>query len=426
MTTVLHSSLDLFSVKLEQHEITGRREIPHKPTTSLDSATTIEFHVRDGGSATYKDLSSARLSLKVKLTKLDGSDYTSSDEDQPGVVNNILHSMFSQCNVEMNGHLVTPFESNYHYRAYLETILNYGLDASNTHLKCAGWVLDGEGEDLENEGYAERKKMFKNSRVVQLEGRIFSDVLNQEKFMLNGVDVKMKFSLAKDAFYIKEKSQQSKLKILDATLYMTHYNVSHTRLLSDEKYLLTNNAVYPYRRTDIKTFTIQRGVRYFNQGGLVQGKLPIRILFAMISHDAYVGSCTKNPFKLQHFNITNYCLYYNGQPIPSQGLEMSFDNLTGFYTHAYLSMINGIGNLHSDRGNTITKEMFAKGYFIIVQDLTPDGSSTEDHTSPAESGDLVVDITFASSLPAPVMLLMYAEYESAIEVDKTRSVYLRF
>ena len=87
-----------------------------------------------GHSDYYVDLNSVRLLLRFKLVKTDGSDMPSDETNTVGCVNNLLHSMFSSLSVSLNGKPVTLHETNYHYKAYLEKRLNYGSDASGTHL----------------------------------------------------------------------------------------------------------------------------------------------------------------------------------------------------------------------------------------------------------------------------------------------------
>ena len=55
------------------------------------------------------------------------------------LVNNIAHSLFKQISVRLNKTLISPQTDTYHYKAYLETILNYNRDDGETILKPQGW-----------------------------------------------------------------------------------------------------------------------------------------------------------------------------------------------------------------------------------------------------------------------------------------------
>jgi len=48
-------------------------------------------------------------------------------------VNKLLNSMFSCLSVSLNVKPVTLHETNYHYKAYLQKLLNYVSDASGAH-----------------------------------------------------------------------------------------------------------------------------------------------------------------------------------------------------------------------------------------------------------------------------------------------------
>ena len=73
-----------------------------------------------------------RLLVRGRLTKDNGTDLDKSDF--AGVTNNLLHSLFSQCTIAINGETVRPAADYYNYRAYLETLLSYGSDATESHL----------------------------------------------------------------------------------------------------------------------------------------------------------------------------------------------------------------------------------------------------------------------------------------------------
>ena len=80
--------------------------------------------------------------MRDKLVKTDGSDIESAVTNTVGCVNDILHSMFSSLSISLIGKSVTLHETNYHYKAYLEKLLNYDSDASGTHLVSGFWYLD--------------------------------------------------------------------------------------------------------------------------------------------------------------------------------------------------------------------------------------------------------------------------------------------
>ena len=72
----------------------------------------------------------------------------------------------SSFSVSLNGKPVTLHETNYHYKAYLEKLLNYGFDASGTHLVSNFWYPDSPGELKDNSDYAKRLNYRSNGKTL--------------------------------------------------------------------------------------------------------------------------------------------------------------------------------------------------------------------------------------------------------------------
>ena len=86
----------------------------------------------------YIDLSRRYFEIEWKLMKADGT--TEEDKaDKAFLVNNIAHSIFKQISVRLNGTLISPQTDTYHYKAYIETLLNYNRDDEDMILKPQGW-----------------------------------------------------------------------------------------------------------------------------------------------------------------------------------------------------------------------------------------------------------------------------------------------
>ena len=157
----LDSELDIFSVPPTVTSIESGQWGEHQPTASLDSGGTIEFLLPGSGDV-YMDL--AYLFVRAKVTKPDGSNL---DTDNPvGPVNNGFHSLFTQVDVYLNDTLVTPSTNTCPYRAYIETALSYGSDATETQLTSQLWYKNTAGrtdsvaladDDTANAGFKSRR-----------------------------------------------------------------------------------------------------------------------------------------------------------------------------------------------------------------------------------------------------------------------------
>jgi len=148
-----------------------------------------------------------------------------------------MHSMFSPLSASLNDKPVTLHETNYHYKAYLEKLLNYGSDASGTHLISSFWFLDSPTSDgalKANTGYATRLNYLSDIQTIELYGRLHADLFNSDKMLINVVDMNIKLTRALEAFYLLASSDDTKLRkrILDATIFITQVELKHPLLLA--------------------------------------------------------------------------------------------------------------------------------------------------------------------------------------------------
>ena len=78
------------------------------------------------------------------MTKANGNDLDANEK--VGIVNNFLHSLFKQVDVFLKEKQVTQATGTYAYRAYMETLLNYGPAAKESQLTAAMFYKDTPGK----------------------------------------------------------------------------------------------------------------------------------------------------------------------------------------------------------------------------------------------------------------------------------------
>ena len=117
-----------------------------------------------------------------------------------GVVNNLLHSLFSQCTVVLNGTTITHCGEHYNYRSYLETFLTYGIDAAATHLTNAFWYRDN-GDMMPCDPTPANVTAVNNrgfiSKELQIFGRLHGDLFN---VLLLGASLQIRLTKARTSF----------------------------------------------------------------------------------------------------------------------------------------------------------------------------------------------------------------------------------
>ena len=210
-----------------------------------------------------------------------------------------------------------------------------------------------------------------------------------------------------------------KIHISDCKIFVRKVKLSPSVFVAHAKALERGNAKYPLHRVVCKTFTVPRGNLDCSQENLFSGQLPTRLVIGCVDNDAFNGNYVKNPFNFKHYNLTQLKVYLDGQQQSIRPLEPDYVN--GQYINAYMTLFTGTGKQFIDEGNQIHRDDYAKGYTLYAYDLTPD-LGEDDHFNLIKEGNVRVDMKFSVALPNTINVIVYAEFENIIEIDRSRNV----
>jgi len=423
------SELDLFSVPPTQTSMEHGSWVEYHPLTTVTDGSFIEFDV-SGSEDDYVDFANTMLHVKAKVTH---GNYTDLAADSVvGPVNLFLHSLFSQVDISLNSTLITSSTNTYPYRAMIETLLSYGMDAKTSQLTSALYYkdtagnmdsVDFEDENAVNKGLAARRRMARKSRVIDMMGRLHADIFFQNRYMLNEMGVKIKLIRSKDTFCLMGDANY-KIKITHVSLFVRKVKVMPSVFLAHAKAMERETAKYPIRRVVCKSFIIPQNYLDMNHKKLFSGQLPTRIVIGLVDNRAFNGSRDRNPFNFAHFNLHEIGLYLDGQQ--QHALRPTQPNFaTGEYIRAYNTIFAGTGKLSADEGLFITRDEYANGYSLYAFDLTAD-LGEDDHFSLVRQGSVRLALKFSQALEATVTVITYAEFENVIEIDRNRNVVFDF
>jgi len=368
--------------------------------------------------------------VKAKLTH--GNDTDLAAGFVVGPVNLFLHSLFSQVDISLNGTLITFSTNTYPYRAMIATLLSYGMDAKTSQLTSALYYkdtagnmdsVDFEDENAVNKGLAARCRMARESRVIDMMGRLHADIFFQDRYMLNEVGVKIKLLCSKDTFCPMGDANY-KVKITHASLFVRKVKVMPSVFLAHAKAMERETAKDPIRRVVCKSFTIPQNYLNMNYEKLFFGQLPTRIVIGLVDNRAFNGSRERNPFNFADFNLHEIGLYLDGQQQHAlRPIQPNF--ATGEYIRAYNTIFAGTGKLGANEGLFISRDEYANGYSLYAFDLTAD-LGEDDHFSLVRQGSVRLALKFSQALEATVTVIVYAEFENVIKIDRNRNVVFDF
>jgi len=352
------------------------------------------------GDDNFLDLSENELILQVSIRKEDNIDATKSSPllrtDKIGPINNFISSIFSQCQVSISGKEVENSNATYPFRAYLENLTNYDHGAKNSWLQTELFYKDEAGRfdftNLEtipeekndqgvvtkhaippNLGYIKRRKIFEEGQIVELKGKLHSNMFNINKYIL-----------------------------------------SKTNIEAINTALETKNAIYPYKHVEMRTATISVDSQKVELQNLHDGVVPNLLIVAMIDTDAFSGKHNKNPFNFKHYNVTEMLPQVGGINMPySNSLQFDFEK--GNYCEAYNTLFKSIAEFPND----ISYSEYSRGNSIFAFKFTPDLCNNS-HFNDSDSGKLTLKITFKENLRHPVTLIAYMEFDNVLQLTKGR------
>lgn len=470
----LKSELDLFEAPPTQTSLEYADWQEYPPHASLTANGPLEFYVSGSGDD-YIDLMHTMLYVKVRIVDSTGVAVSANLAVAP--VNNFLHSLFSQVEVQLNGRAVGHNNSLYAYRALIEKMLNYGSEAAHGHLQSELFYKDTAGfmdnintkdrnwrgevngfnelpaaQDLNqvtapgaapiadagpvrvqltaptfgNEGLHWRWLHSRGSQWFELMGPIHADVFQQEKFLLNRVDLAVKLTRAKPEFCLMsgEDGANFRVEIADALLYIRKVKLSDHVFLAHQQALLSCNAIYPTGQVVMKSFSIPAGNLHGPQDNIFLGQLPQEMVVAFVDNDAQNGNYKKNPFNFKHFDVQNIAVKYNGRPVPAHALSLRFSDTTsggGSFLRALQQLYTGTGRLLNDKGSLVQRADFPRGYAIYVFDFRPD-IDCRGHYELKKSGAVQVEVQFGTALTQTINMIVYGSFDSYFEVTQSREI----
>lgn len=421
------SQLDLFAVPPTQTAIDSCSYADAHPVSSINDNTPIEFCV-SGSGLEYLDVSSTLLYVKAKIVNADGTNLA--DDAQVGPINLLHHSLFSQVDVKLNESLISSTNNTYAYRSYIETLLSYGKGAKDSQLGSALYFKDESSkfddrnprDAAANSGLKKRTAFFGESKVVDMIGRLHSDIFQQDKYIPSEVDLRVRLIRNSDAFCLMATGDALafKIKIMDCRLFVRKVKLSPSVYMAHAKALEVGTAKYPLRRVVTKTFTVPAGNLDWVHEGIFTGQCPTRIVLGCVDNDAFNGTHRKNPFNFKHYDMKSIKLYMDGQEKNIRHIHTNYNNDN--YILAYQSLFAATGRLHADEDLDISRGEFKNGNALYCYDLTSDLAPSDSHFSLVKNASVRCELNFGTALPTAINVIVMGEFENMLEIDKNRNV----
>ena len=415
--------IDLFGEPIHQTDIMEGYMVEHLPINAVTKANKIHFRIM-GNNEEFVKMNSCYLLTNIKLTKVDKSKFVSTNQVFPN--NNLLHSMFSNIDVSFNSKKIATDHSYYHYKSYLQTLLNFKLDDSKHLLSAALWCKDTPGEwysHAANKGGMERLELMEKSEYslsAELGGRLFIDFFNQDQLLLNNIDIDIELYPNIDKFtYSSTTSTKMEYEIDSIALHVRKVKLDEHTKENIMKELSIKPAVYPFTRGVVKTFNLAKNSTSMHYENVFLGTLPTRLFIGFLYTNTMSFDSTLNPFELANCDVNYVALYKNGMQIPAKPYTPQFHKSCA--TRSYLSLFKTTNTYYNNKSVNISLNEYKKGYTLWGFDFTPD-ECEDDYFNGQDIGNIKLEVRFRTALEYPTTLIVYADFDSVLRITEDRDI----
>ena len=447
MNEVILENFDLHSTAPTQVGAEVSKEEFIDVQHSIERDGTIDFIVTCGDDE-YIDPYNIKLYFAYRILQEDNTRFGPAHDVAIGKyapVNGAGYAFFKGLVVKLNDTVIADNDVLYSFRGDIESRLSNTIAGKKYTLQLMGFEEEKEAfEDiaeaeiwLPNDGggaapvqivdsaLGDRIRSTRRSREKHIITPLFSEIFDQQKFL--PPHSKLSISLIRNDY------QFSLLSKVNARTYQIAYtkvklivrkvkaSPELSKQIQSETILRDVKEKYPLRRVEMKYYTKNANSTDLTINNIFEGILPRRFFFVMIRQDSFNGTLTLDPFNYQDFAIREMSFKIGNETLPYPPIEVNFQNNSAncLALYALLRATNtwngenslGFGiNNYNDR-NCIF------GYDLAASEL-PAGESFE----PVKEGSSTLSIRLNVGAPHPIVIIVYAEYDAELQIDKNRHV----
>ena len=430
-------SLDFFATTPVQDTYESTFFETIRPIAQLNSGPHIEFQINNSINE-YIRLKETTLYLKfrVKLSKADNTAISDTDWTKVSVINNLLHSLWSQIDLSIGESQTCVSLQTYGYRAYLDTLLGSTEQARKTYLKL-GWFAD---EELTNKttpnakfqalikpenGSSDKSK----GAICELIGKLHLDLTEQHRDLIGGCKLKLKLIQNRPEFYFVTSDDKvlPSIHFEDIQLRILKSKVKDDIITAHNVALNVGLIKYIINRKEVRTFTIGSGVTSRNLENVLIGQIPRRCYVAFVLNDARSGAFGKNPFFFEHINISSIVCFINGTPYPKDGYKPDFTK--NLYSTELIEFYRVSEQFDNDIRCPVNLDNYKNGCTIFGFNLSPDfsqGYNSCGYVNVPKEGVMRFEIQFKESLASTIDALIYCEFDNLLSLGAERNAIMDY
>lgn len=380
------------------------------PTSSLGE-NSLEFQFMTDRNV-FLDLRNTKMLLKVVLDYPFASGLDELDQHHIIPVNNLFHSLFSNCEVFFNNELVYSSNSLHAHKALISNEFNGRHDENKGLMSAQGYTYEPNPGHIADAVFIKRENMVKSEKEIIMYGRLAIDAFTTNTYLRPGVKVRVKFTRSRSNFYFITDQPQYKLKFNHASLFTRNVTATDDELNRVMKQLEKEPARYNFFECDAKSWIIPTGQNRIVLENVFNNAPIRRLAIAMGTNAAIAGESRLNPFHYQKFGLREIRISRGGQMI----VQVDTSNVVRCYDMTMESM-----TFNDDPPDMPLNDF--ENHFIQVYDITSLHDAGESLYYPELiGGSIRVELIFNESLADPTEVIILGERLSTILIDRHGTV----
>ena len=439
--TIVRSEFDLFSEAPIQRMI---KKFQYEEVYSFNNVKhdgTITFQVR-GSPNQWIDLDDTYLMVRYKMVTHDGHNIANAADTCVHTIEepNLFHNLWSKVEMAIDNTPIKSVMNPYPMRPYIENLLTTPASGLHEKYESEGFWKERAGSfDLavqdtvpkiksDTPWRREVQSKHKGSQEHVMYGKLAIDLWRQGRNIPPTHDLSLILTKSRAQFYLRSRKpagEEHKLELIDVKLVVKKvqlYDDTQTEL--DQAMASAGRIKIPTNRVEIKSYAVGTGSKVFQENNIISGQIPFRVIVAMVDNDAFSGTYSKSPFNFKTYDVEEMYLHYDGDTYPSNMYKTSFTKKDALLPWLNLKRLVTAG--HPFFNHTISySDYLAGGYTLWVFDMSQDNKCgvIADYNNVKRHGDVRFHVRFGEDgLPNPINIVIFAEFESQVELGRNRDL----
>lgn len=410
------------------------------------------FHYPNVGTD-FIDLARTQLYMKLRILEedSDGTFTELKDTDYALPIDLIMQTMWQNVVIKLNGQIVSSSNNTYAYKSFFEYLLSSSDESKKYQASLMGGSPDTRyfnqthpNKPPVNDGLVTRYRWFKkldrsgtsvrsedaeNLGSVEFIGKLFADICNQQKYLLNEVAIEISLIPNNDPFRLMVHGEKkARLHIDDVNLQICHVALQPALKMQIDKILDPRSGqampcIYPMGRVSVTPIQIPKDSYQMMKTDLWQGEVPSRVIVGLVDSEAFQGHYQKNPFFFDHFNLSGVSFKLGNEDVPSEPLTVNIE--ASDYVMGLASLYH-VANKHlTDSDLGIGRNEYRQGLTLFGFTIDPTAQEDAGQRGIPRRDLSTITLKFRSATPRDITAVVYATFHDEISIDHARVVRVK-